>query len=322
MRFVKLGLLSLLAAALAPAAFAAQDLQVVSASPKGEGVRASRAAVTVNFNVPVTALSEQAAFASGQCPLQITPAVDGTCRFSGTQTLLFEPKENWQLATEYTLTLPAGFKSQVSGETLAQDYSWTFATARPQVTGVTPYNNELWIDRRPLIYITLSQPAEISAVSSAVSLSYVALKQDWMTRLRNWLSEKTNGWVEKDDEVTEQSTPLQVRALTDEEYEKNYSYLEKDRVFVLVPQADLPAGTKITLTVSESLRGKAGTLGMAEPYTSVFYTYPDLKITGGNYAGCLPFDAHVDFSSPVRLADLLKHIKVSPQSALAEVTEQ
>ena len=322
MRFVKLGLLSLLAAAFAPAAFAAQDLQVVSASPKGEGVRASRAAVTVNFNVPVTALSEQAAFASGQCPLKITPAVDGTCRFSGTQTLLFEPKENWHQATEYTLTLPAGFKSQVSGETLAQDYSWTFATARPQVTGVTPYNNELWIDRRPLIYITLSQPAEISAVSSAVSLSYVALKQDWMTRLRNWLGEKTNGWVEKDDEVTEQSTPLQVRALTDEEYEKNYSYLEKDRVFVLVPQADLPAGTKITLTVSESLRGKAGTLGMAEPYTSVFYTYPDLKITGGNYAGCLPFDAHVDFSSPVRLADLLKHIKVSPQSALAEVTEQ
>ena len=294
-----------------------QELQVVSASPKGENAAGTRTAINVNFNMPVAALSENSAFASGECPLKVLPAVEGTCRYSGTQTLVFEPKENWQNATSYRVKLPAGFKSAVSGKTLAEDYSWTFTTSRPRVQNVAPYNNEMWISSRPLIYVTLSQPVDMASVSGAARLTYMGREMDWLDKIKSFF----NITPDKTDPV-EVSVPLQVRALTDEEYEKDFSYMDRDRIFVLVPQKDLPADSKVTLTLSENLRGKEGILGLQEPYTSSFYTYPQLKITGGNYTGCLPFDAYVSFSSPVRLNDLLKHIQVSPASALQPVTEQ
>lgn len=295
----------------------AQQLQVVSASPKGEAQVKGRTAITVNFNQPVAALSEQAAFASGQCPLQITPAVEGTCRYSGTQTLLFEPKEQWPLASQYTVTLPGSFSSAVSGDTLGQDYQWTFETSRPAVQNVSPYNNEMWLGLRPLIYVTLSQPVDLASVPEAARLSYLGKKTDWISRIKSFFNIRP-----QTPELEEFSVPLQARALTEEEYEKSYSYMDKERVFVLVPQQDLPSGSKITFTLSQALRGQQGTLGLAEPYTSSFYTYPQLRISGGNYSGCLPFDAYISFSSPVRLADLLKHITVSPAEALSPVTEQ
>ena len=294
-----------------------QELQVVSASPKGENAAGARTAISVNFNMPVTALSESSAFAAEECPLQVLPTVEGTCRYSGTQTLLFEPKENWQNATLYHVTLPAGFKSSVSGKALAEDYSWTFSTSRPQVQNIAPYNNEMWIGTRPLIYVTLSQPVYMPSVEGAARLTYMGHEMDWLDKIKSFF----NIAPEKTD-LVEISVPLQVRALTDEEYEKDFSYMDRDRIFVLVPQKDLPPDTKVTLTLADTLRGKEGVLGLQEPYTSSFYTYPTLKITGGNYNGCLPFDAYVSFSSPVRLSDLLKHIQVSPASALLPVTEQ
>ena len=295
----------------------AQALQVVSAAPKGDTQVSGRNAITINFNQPVTALSEQAAFASDACPIQIIPSVEGTCRYAGTQALLFEPKENWQQATQYTVTLPASFASAVSGQKLGQDYQWTFDTARPTVQNVSPYNNEMWISRRPLIYVTLSQPVDMASVASAARLTYQGVKTDWVTWIKSFFN-----MADEKAALEEISVPLQVRALTQEEYDKSYSYLDKDRVFVLVPGQDLPPGTAVSLTLSPALRGKQGVLGLAQPYTSSFYTYPPLQVVGGNYSGCLPFDAYISFSSPVRLADLLEHITVSPASALTNVSEQ
>ncbi len=314
----KIGFLFLFAVC-GPQLWGAQALQVVSASPKDEGARGGKAAVSVSFNQPVAALSEKSAFASKDCPLSITPAISGTCRFSGTQTLQFEPSENWQTATEYTVTLSGSFTSKVSGQKLGTDYTWSFATVRPQVRAVTPYNNEQWIDVRPLIFVTLSQPADLTSVPGAARLSYMAPKEptDWLSRLKKYFNMQT-----EPAEMQEYSAAFSVRELTEEEYKEDYSWMPKDRVFVLTPQADLPRGAQITLTLAENLHGKEGSLGLKEPFVSHFYTYPKLQITGGTYEGCLPFDAHIDFSSPVRLEDLLKHVRVAPAGALREVTEQ
>lgn len=305
----------LLAAVLVPSVWGAEALKVVSVSPRGEGARGGKAAVSVTFNQPVAALSEKSAFASGDCPLSVVPAVKGTCRYSGTQTLQFEPSADWQAATEYKATLSGAFKSAVSGQTLGQDYAWSFATARPEVQSVTPSNNEMWLDLRPLIFVTLSQPVDLASVPAAASLAYTAPKTTFWSRLKERFGQK-----EENPEMQEISVPLSARALTDEEHKENYSWLSKDRVFVLTPQQDLPPGAQITLNLSQNLRGKDGLLGLEQPYSSVFYTYPKLSVTGGSYEGCLPFDAHIDFSSPVRLSDLLKHLRVAPAGALREVT--
>lgn len=296
-------------------AWGAAALKVVSVSPKGEGARGGKAAVSVTFNQPVAALSESGAFAAKDCPLIITPAVEGACRFSGTQTLQFEPSADWQRATEYEVTLPGSFKSAVSGQTLGQDYVWSFATARPEVQAVSPSDGEMWIDRRPLIFVTLSQPADLASVSQAASLTYMAPKTTFWSRLKERFGQK-----EENPQMQEVSVPLSVRSLTDKEYQDGYSWMDKDRVFVLAPREDLPAGSKITLTLSEKLRSTGGLLGLAKPYVSAFYTYPKLQITGGEYAGCLPFDAHIDFSSPVRLSELLKHVRVAPAGSLRDVS--
>ncbi len=166
-------------------------LKVVSVSPKGDNARTGMAAVSVTFNQPVAALSEKSAFATADCPLNITPAVPGKCRFSGTQTLQFEPEKPWQSATQYNVTLPGTFKSRVNGQTLGADYGWTFTTPRPYVQSVTPAHNEQFIDVHPLIYVTLSQPVDLSTVPAAVSLSYQGPQP-----LR-WWEELMNRWNNK-----------------------------------------------------------------------------------------------------------------------------
>lgn len=317
MRMCQKGILILcLAAAFAPVWGA--ELNVTSVTPKGEGARAGKAAVSVTFNQPVAALSEKSAFASADCPISISPAVPGTCRFSGTQTLQFEPSQEWQKATKYDVVLSGSFTSRVSGKTLGEDYNWSFATERPSVQNISPSENEQWIDLRPLIFVTVSQPVSLPSVQQAVSLTYQAPKP------RSWWEELKARFTQTASDVQMQtvSVPFSVRELTDKEYEENFSWMNRERVFVLQPKEALLSDSKITLRISQALRGKEGNLGPAEDFESVFYTYPKLRVSGAALEGCLPFDGHVDFSSPVRLSELLKHVRVSPASALKEVTPQ
>ncbi len=304
------------AAAFAPAWGA--ELKVTSVTPKGENARTGKAAVSVTFNQPVAALSEKSAFASADCPISISPAVPGTCRFSGTQTLQFEPSEAWQTATQYQVVLSGAFKSRISGKTLGEDYSWSFATARPSVQNVSPSENEQWIDLRPLIFVTVSQPVSLPSVQQAASVTYQAPKaRSWWEEIKARFSQTASA-----PEMQTVSAPLSVRALTDKEHEENFSWMDRERVFVLQPKEPLPSDSKITLRISQALRGKEGNLGPSEDFESVFYTYPKLRVSGGTLEGCLPFDGHLDFSSPVRLSELLQHMRISPASALREVTPQ
>ena len=79
----------------AGALFAAPALKVLSATPKGQLTYTGRQAVNITFNQPVVALGEESEFSSSDCPISITPAVKGSCRYSGTQTLVFEPTSDW-----------------------------------------------------------------------------------------------------------------------------------------------------------------------------------------------------------------------------------
>ena len=297
----------------------AADLKIVSAVPQGENATSGLSAVSVTFNQPVAALSENSSFAGKDCPLTITPAVKGTCRFAGTQTLQFEPEEAWANATQYSVTVPGSFTSKVSGQTLGQDYTWIFTTTRPEVQHIVPSDQEQWIDVRPLIYVTLSQAVDLAAAQQAVKLSY---EIDQVPQLAWW--ERLKAWVMQESVPTSTTgtVPVTVRALTEEEHKNQYEYIERDHMFVIVPQAALPASARVTVLLSMALRATQGTLGLKQDFTSIFYTYPKLQMVGGETAGCLPFDAHIDFTSPVRLNELMKHITVYPASALAEITEQ
>ena len=297
----------------------ATDLQVISATPKGENAPGGRTPITITFNQPVAALGEKSAFSSQDCPIIISPKVEGTCRFVGTQALQFEPAVDWLKATEYTVRLPGNFTSSVNKETLGKDYEWTFATQRPYVEQVLPYNAEQWVSLKPLIYVSVSQPVDLQTVSAALKINYSVLDAVPATKWEQFKSILLRRPIQRAARAV--PVPFKVRPLTDKEYKEDYSHRNRQQVFVVELEQDLAPHAKVMINVSSKLHGTEGNLGPEKEFQSVFYTYPKLEIVGGNFEGCLPFDAQLAFSSPVRLGDLVKHITVDPKETFNEVNE-
>lgn len=279
---------------MAGPAFAANNaLRVLSATPKGAQENLGRRAVQVHFNQAVVPLSEAAELSSQDCPLSITPSVKGTCRFSGTQTLVFEPLENWPLATRFTATLKAGFTSKVSKQKLAKNYRFVFSSDVPRVTQVLPFKEEHWLSLTPTVFVQFSQPVDVTKINSFVTLS------------------SASGTVKTAARVAEEA-----------EITKNFPYTSNKNIVALSPLSKLQKGEKYTLTLAAGLPAKNGNLGLEKEYKTSFYTYPDFDVKNTQNAGCLPFTPTIDFATPVRLGELYRFAEVIPASAKQELTEQ
>ncbi|MBR5151464.1 MAG: hypothetical protein IKW71_01365, partial [Elusimicrobiaceae bacterium] len=249
-----------------------------------------------HFNQPVVKLAEETEFSSANCPLTIHPHLEGSCRFSGTQTLVFEPAQNWPAATEFTVRVPQGLVSSVSGQKLAEEYRFTFRTQVPRVMQVYPYSNEHWVNLTPSIYVATTLPVNLAKAPSFISLA-----------------------ADKQDPIA-----VQVRTLTKPEIDKNFSYMsaqEKQALFAVNPVRSLRAGQKYTLTLKQGLPTQTGTLGMAQDYKTSFYTYPPLQVTRVISTGCLPFVPSFHFSSPVRKSAVYDALQVVPATAKLPLAE-
>ena len=244
-----------------------------------------RRPISLHFNQPVAGLGEDTALASENCPFTITPKIAGTCRYNGAQTLTFEPNENWPAATRYTLTLPAGFTSQVTKQKLAKPYTVSFNTALVQVERTLPYKDEHWINLNPTLYVLFSMPVK-EDIAKFITLT-----------------------------AGKKSVPVSVRGVSKEEFEKNFHYGNYENAIALVPTKTLSKGTKYTLSLLKGLPSVQGTQGLGKTYQTSFYTYPDLAVFGTTNEGCLPFTASVNFSSPVRMRELMRAVSVKPASA-------
>ena len=109
-------------------------LEVVRQSPEGDVPIAPNLSVTFSQPmVPVTSQEE----AAENVPVKLSPQPPGKWHWIGTKTLLFEPDVRFPMATQYSVTVPAGTKS-ANGGTLAQTKSWTFTTPPPTVKNFYP----------------------------------------------------------------------------------------------------------------------------------------------------------------------------------------
>ena len=288
----KLAIFTLLCAGMLPVFGAVNALSVLSATPKGPQQNIGRRLVQVHFNQPVVALSEDSEVASDKCPLQISPAVAGSCRYSGTQTLVFEPTENWPDSTRFTVTLKAGFASKVSNRKLANDYTFSFSSNPIRVERTLPRNNEHWINRTPTLYVRFSQAVEVEKIAPFIKLS-------------------SNG----------QTVQVAVRLAQEEEIKKDFWNVKPNTVVAISPLEKLNKGAKYTLSFTRGLPATTGNIGLEQTFETTFFTAPNLAVLSSNTSGCLPFLPTVNLATPVRMGELYRAAQVTPAEAKGPLPE-
>src|SRR5207237_8577473 len=132
---------------------------VVRSSPEREVPIAPNWSVT--FSQPTVAVTSQEE-AAETFPVRLSPQPPGKWRWVGTKTLLFEPAGRFPMATQYSVTVPAGTKS-ANGGVLEQAKSWTFTTPPPTVKNFYPA--KAGVQRRDvLIFAEFDQRIDPKAV--------------------------------------------------------------------------------------------------------------------------------------------------------------
>ena len=90
--------------------------------------------ITVLFNRPVVPLTTLAQQAGLPQPLSCSPAVDGKAEWLNTSILVLEPTKPFPGGTQFTCTVK-GDLQDTEGNPMAGDFTWSFSTAAPKVTG-------------------------------------------------------------------------------------------------------------------------------------------------------------------------------------------
>lgn len=261
-------------------------LNIISKRPIGRlDDNLSDSVISVTFDKPAAVLNGLNQFEGNNCPLKITPFAQGSCRWVGTQTLTFTPAAPFQNATKYTVSIPAGFKSEVDNSSLSKKYSWTFETARPAVKASRPYDGERWLSLSPKLLIAFNMEVDLNRLNS-----YAALKQ---------------GNV---------SIPLKISKITDKLFEKEFQYsgFNKENIYIFEPVVNLEKGKEYKLVLKSGLQAKTGTLGMENDKTIRFYTYGELDLADRPEAECLPYSPALDFTNPVTAGEIAKNITFDP----------
>ena len=266
-------------------------LRVVYASPTGELHGPSE--ITILFNKPMRAL--ELAGNEAMVPARVEPPVKGEWQWVGTRAATFIPARpdsaktpdadgggSFKLlgATNYRITVPKGTRS-LDGDSLADDYVFTFATPRPQVVSSSPYDRDDHLEAGSAFELYFNQPVRDEEVARAVSLT---------------AGDKP---VPFTVERQEAENPKRVR---------------------LVPKAPLPLDAAVALSVSESLKGEEGPLPMGKAARFGFKTYGPLVVssltcssTEGPHNECDPEGGlTLTFSNPVPFKAAKRAITVEP----------
>lgn len=133
-------------------------LRLLSATPNGPmfGLAPDQA-LAVTFSQPMVPLGE--APPVPEEALTVTPRMEGTLRWEGTQTLVFQPSAPLPMGTAFTVTVAAGLKA-VGGDVLETAFTWTFETPRPLLVASEPAEGTRHADPRQALRLVLNQPVD------------------------------------------------------------------------------------------------------------------------------------------------------------------
>ena len=148
----------------------APALTVLRSSPQGEIAGLDEAnEIRIVFSEPMVAL--------GRIPdrvtapfVRITPAIQGTFRWSGTTILIFtpDPKQPLPFATTYEVRVGTDARA-VSGRTLAQPVTFRFTTPTVKLLRTISYRRDGTVNSPMVVLMRFNQPVRSADVSAALS---------------------------------------------------------------------------------------------------------------------------------------------------------
>ncbi len=236
-------------------------LEVLRVQPDGAVDIAPFLAVT--FNQPMIPLATLDQLDQEDVPVTVSPELDGRWRWLGTRTVRFEHSQldgapvdgldRLPMATEYTVTIPAGTTSETGG-VLAEDVTFSFSTPPPTVTQFGPQSDSLPLE--PVFVATFDQQVEPEAV-----IDRIILDADGERPVRIATADEI--------EADETASDLVARA--------------QDRRWVAFRPVDpLPPDTRVRVDVGEGTPSAEGPLTTTSARSFTGQTYPALRILRGD----------------------------------------
>lgn len=265
-----------------------EPLKVLSTFPKGqtEGTNQTQT-IVATFNKPMVAL-QRLPEGDGTGPLKIIPPVKGKYRWIGTSTISFTPSQPLEIATEYTVTIPADVKAS-DGSMLGQVVIWSFSTPRPVLLASFPGHEQKQVELRQKIFLRFSQPMNINRASS-----FIQMKEG-----------SRNG----------SAVMFTIGFPTSAELQQARVYWpDTSNILKIVLTDPLTKGKRYVVILAKGLPGARGTLGMEKEASFAFETFGDFSFLGvDNPTNRSPYESVIfHFSNLVAIKELVKHLSFTP----------
>lgn len=236
--------------------------------------------VSVTFNQPMVGLDTVDALEAELVPVVLEPEVEGTWRWLGTRTVNFQADselfDRLPMATEYSVTIPAGIRS-AAGTELAETVEFSFSTPPPTLKHHYPDHGPQPLD--PLFFISFDQRINPEEVLPTISAAAGSQPVD--------LQLASEEEIQADEDV---------RRLTEQAGESRW--------LVFKAEDNLPADTLITVKIGPGTPSAEGPLRTETEQTFSFNTYPPLEVEeyGCSYGGetCRPYQPlYIRFNNPI-----------------------
>ncbi|MFH1177141.1 MAG: alpha-2-macroglobulin family protein, partial [Acidobacteriota bacterium] len=313
-------------------AAAADELQVLSASPQGELAGGEQERIQIVFSAPVIPLGEAKSLNRPPQWLTIAPPLLARWRWAGTSTLIGEPLAPLPRATTYRLTVHAGLAG-VDGRLLAGDHGFWFMTPRPMVTILAVEGEELeeseeheWAGERQegegkplaggqMLALTWNQPVDAGSLSEHLKVHIsprpLAGAQELLTdtavaRLEREAPLELAAW--RRFLVESQGAPAGEVACSLRPHPKH-----GPEVFLIEPAGCWPTGARLEVDIAAGVKSLEGDAVSAATEARFLTPYPfaPLRLGGRQARAGGAFDpeaAELVFSSPVAWRDLAEHV--------------
>lgn len=278
----------------------AGPLRVLRAVPEGSPDPTTE--ITVTFDRPVAGGLEETV--SPASIFSIAPAVEGVVEWRDPITLRFTPATPLSPGASYTVTVAPIFEA-MDGSRLERPYVFTFTVARARLLASEPVGegrSPKHLTATPTFRLLMSSPVDARELAARV----------WVT-----MSRACGGATIRVEPVDQRepndADPPAIRYMGQRPTRRGESGQELRRVVELKPVRPLPMDCEGVLVVPSEDSDRP-----AKVWQWPLRTHGPLELVAaacGTSAWCPTGPVRVEFSTPVRGADVLRRVKVVPDVA-------